>query len=92
MPSADALAFPWGSIAGIGAVAFVLNIPLGFLRDGCRRYSVGWFFFIHAAIPLIAWLRIWMGVTPWAIPAFLVATFAGQFTGGCIRHRKERPL
>lgn len=91
MPSTDAFAFPWGSIAAIGTVAFLINIPLGFIRDGCRRYSAGWFLCIHAAIPLIAWLRISKGITPWAIPAFLAATVAGQFAGGRIRRRKERP-
>lgn len=69
----------------IGVTALVLNIPLGYLREGQRRYSLAWFVYIHLSIPLIAYLRIANHVTSWLIPFFIICAVAGQIVGGRAR-------
>lgn len=76
-------------MAWIGAAALAVNIPLGYLRDGTRRYSAGWFLYVHLSVPLIAFLRISSNLTPWAIPAFIVCAVAGQIVGGRIRQARR---
>ncbi len=72
-------------MAWIGAAALAANIPLGYLRQGTRKYSLGWFIYIHLSIPLVAFLRIANHLTPWVIPAFILCAAAGQLAGGRIR-------
>lgn len=72
-------------MAWIGAVALAANIPLGFLREGTRKYSLGWFVYVHLSIPLVAFLRISSHLTPWVIPVFILCAVAGQLAGGRIR-------
>lgn len=73
----------------IGLVALAVNIPLGYLREGSRKYSAAWFAYIHLSIPLIAFLRIRRHLSPWFIPLFLLCAVAGQWIGGRIRRRWE---
>ena len=72
----------------IGVLALALNIPLGYLRQGRRKYSFPWFVYIHLSIPLIAYLRIANHVTSWLIPFFLLCAIAGQIAGGIVRRRE----
>ncbi len=78
-------------MAWIGVAALAANVPLGYLREGKRKYSFGWFAYIHLSIPLIAFLRISSHLTPWVIPVFILCAVAGQIVGGRIRqaHRKS---
>ena len=76
----------------IGATALVLNIPLGYLREGQRKFSLAWFVYVHLSIPLIAWLRIANHVTSWLIPFFILCAVAGQIVGGRVRRRTEREV
>ena len=69
----------------IGVLALALNIPLGYLRQGRRKYSFPWFVYIHLSIPLIAYLRIANHITSWFIPFFLLCAIAGQIVGGRVR-------
>lgn len=73
----------------IGVTALVLNIPLGYLREGQRKYSLAWFAYVHLSIPLIAWLRIANHVTSWLIPFFILCAVAGQIVGGRVRRQTE---
>lgn len=73
----------------IGAAALAVNVPLGYLRAGARKYSARWFLFIHLSIPLIAFLRISSHLTAWAIPVFVLCAIAGQLAGGRIRLARE---
>jgi hypothetical protein len=83
---------PWGLMALIGSAAFTVNIPLGYAREGFRRYSVGWFVCVHLSVPLIAWLRLVNGVSAWGIPAFVACAVLGQIAGGTVRRiRRGRP-
>jgi hypothetical protein len=79
-------------MALIGSAALAVNIPLGYAREGFRKYSLGWFVCVHLSVPLIAWLRIVNHVSVWGIPAFVVCAVLGQIAGGKIRRNgRERP-
>jgi len=73
----------------IGVLALTLNIPLGYLRQGRRKYSFAWLVYIHLSIPLIVYLRIANHVTSWLIPFFILCAIAGQIVGGRIRRGEE---
>ena len=74
----------------IGVTSLALNIPLGYLREGQRKYSLAWFVYIHLSIPLIAYLRIANHVTSWLIPFFILCAVAGQLVGGRTRRQTEK--
>ena len=76
---------PWALIALIGAAALAVNIPLGYAREGFRRFSIGWFVCVHLSVPLIAWLRLSNHVSVWGIPAFVACAVLGQIAGGKVR-------
>lgn len=76
-------------MALIGVLALSVNVPLGYLRQGRRKYSFAWFAYIHLSIPLIAYLRIANHVTLWFIPLFVVCAIGGQLVGGRVRRAGE---
>ena len=76
---------PWALMALIGGAALTVNIPLGYAREGFRRFSLGWFLCIHLSVPLIAWLRLDNHVSAWGIPAFVACAVLGQIAGGWVR-------
>jgi len=76
---------PWALMALIGSAALAVNIPLGYAREGFRRFSIGWFVCIHLSVPLIAWLRLENHVSAWGIPAFVACAVLGQIAGGKVR-------
>lgn len=81
----------WALIAWIGAAALAVNLPLGYLREGKRKFSAAWFVYIHLSIPLIAFLRISNHVSAWAIAPFIVCALLGQIAGGWMRRvRRNR--
>jgi len=65
--------------------AFLMNLPLGYLRQGVRKMSFKWFLYIHLSIPFIVLLRMGMGVSYWYIPLSLGSAVAGHLVGGRIR-------
>ncbi len=71
----------------IGVTALALNIPLGYLREGQRKYSLPWFVYVHLSIPVIAYLRIANHVTSRLIPFFILCAIAGQIVGGRARRQ-----
>lgn len=71
----------------IGVVTFVINLPLGYLREGTRKYSIGWFVYIHLSVPLIAFLRRSNHVSAWAIAPFVICALLGQLAGGKMRRK-----
>jgi hypothetical protein len=74
-------------MALIGFAALAVNVPLGYLREGRRRYSPAWFLYVHLSVPLIGFLRISSHLTPWIIPVFILCAVAGQILGGRTRRR-----
>ncbi len=83
---------PWAPAAFIGCAALAVNIPLGYAREGFRKFSPGWFVCVHLSVPFIAWLRFACNVSAWGIPAFVTCAVLGQIAGGKFRtSRRGRP-
>ena len=76
---------PWALMALIAITAIAVNIPLGYAREGFRKFSIGWFVCVHLSVPLIAWLRLENHVSAWGIPAFIACAVLGQIAGGKAR-------
>lgn len=91
-PDVNILSTPasWLLMACIGAAAFFINLPLGYLREGTRKLSLTWFVYIHLSVPVIAYLRIINHVSTWAIPPFIACALLGQIAGGRMRRRRNR--
>jgi len=70
--------------------ALLSNIPLGYLREASRKYSLRWFVYIHLTIPLIILLRLHYGFGWSLIPLTLLCAVGGQITGGWIRRGASR--
>lgn len=68
-------------------VAFLVNIPLGYIRENRPRFSFSWFFWIHASIPLLIYLRIIWGIAPPWVPFSILLAVAGQIVGSRIRRK-----
>jgi len=82
---------PWFFMSWIGAAAFLINLPLGYLREKERKFSLAWFVYIHLSVPVIAYLRISNHVSVWAIPPFIACALLGQIAGGWMRRvRRSR--
>lgn len=71
-------------------VAFVTNLPLGYLREGSPRYSLRWFVYIHLSIPLIVAVRLAYGLGWHIVPLSIACAVAGQLFGGRLRRRLRR--
>lgn len=70
-------------------VAFAFNIPMGYLRETCRKFSPGWWFYVHISIPLIIYLRIKVGLGVQFIPFTLASAVCGQLVGGKIYKKRN---
>lgn len=69
--------------------AFLINVPLGFLRENATRYSLRWFVFIHLSIPFILVLRLREGFNWKVIPLTIACAVAGQILGGRLQRRRK---
>ena len=78
------------ALLGIFGFALLSNIPLGYLREGSRRYSLRWFVLIHLSIPFIIALRVVNGVGWRVIPFTIGLAIAGQIIGSRARRRSRR--
>jgi hypothetical protein len=69
---------------------FLVNLPFGWWRAGLRKFSPAWFVAIHAPVPIVIGMRLWLGLPfRWlALPAFVVAYFGGQYVGSRWRLRR----
>ena len=63
------------------------NLPLGYLRETSRKFSLHWFVLVHLSIPFIVTLRSMFGFGWQVIPLTLLCAVAGQFAGSRIRRR-----
>ena len=73
-------------VVGISLVAFLLNLPFGYLRVRYPKYSFMWLLCIHAPIPVVAFLRITTKVSWKFIPVFIVTSILGQIFGARVRN------
>ena len=71
----------------IAALALIINIPLGYLRSKCRRFSIKWMLYVHLSVPLILAARLFTHTDATFILFFVSAALAGQFIGGRLEIR-----
>ncbi|HEY6871422.1 MAG TPA: hypothetical protein VI298_01715 [Geobacteraceae bacterium] len=76
-------------LMGLIIFGFAINVPLGYLRQNYRKFSFGWYFYVHISIPLIIYLRIKAGFSWMIIPLTISAAVAGQLVGGRLRKRSQ---
>lgn len=77
------------TLSGILITALLINLPLGYLRQGSRRYSPLWFLYIHLSIPLIIALRLRFGFGWSIVPLTIACAVAGQIIGGRYFRRRH---
>ncbi len=77
-------------LLGVTLLALIINLPLGYLRQNCEKFTFAWYFYIHISIPIIIYLRIKAGFNWHFIPITFGGAFAGQFLGGFIQKRSRR--
>lgn len=68
--------------------SFAVNIPLGYIREASRKFSMRWFVLIHLSIPFIIALRSLQGFSWHLIPLTIGCAIAGQLIGGQLRRKK----
>ncbi len=68
-------------IAGLFSLSFMLNLPMGMLRVRTERFAMK-LLYIHAAIPVIYFGRLFSGLDYRYIPVFIAAAVLGQIWGG----------
>ena len=73
-----------GTVIIIALLAFIINIPFGYLRNKTRKFSARWFLYVHLSIPLIIAARLLSHTDYRYIPIFILAAVAGQILGGRI--------
>ena len=76
-------------VAAIMILAAVVNIPLGFQRQSCRKFSFGWYFYVHISIPIIMYARIKAGLGVPFIPFTLAGAVLGQVMGGKLYRKRN---
>ena len=77
-------------VAALMIMASAVNIPLGYRRQSCEKFSFGWYFYIHISIPVIVYVRIKTGLGWQFIPFTLASAVIGQLIGGKL-YRKRNP-
>ncbi|NIQ94400.1 MAG: hypothetical protein GWN87_09435 [Desulfuromonadales bacterium] len=70
--------------------SFGLNVPLGYLRESQRKFSVRWFVYIHLSIPIIIAVRVTFGFGWGIVPLTLGFAVLGQLVGGYLNRRRAR--
>lgn len=79
------------AVAALMIGAVLLNIPLGYLRQPCRKFSFGWYFYVHISIPIIVFVRVKAGLGWQFIPFSIASAVMGQILGGRL-YRKRHNL
>ena len=80
----------WLKILTVSVICLVVNIPMGRMRERSRKFSMPWILWVHASIPLIVYLRIWLKLYLIAIPINIASAILGQFIGGAPEKKKRR--
>ena len=80
----------WLKILLVSVICLLVNIPMGRMRERSRKFSWQWIAWIHASIPLIIALRIWLKLHPIAIPINIAAAVLGQVIGGAPEKRRRK--
>ncbi len=69
-------------------IAFLVNLPLGYIRESSPKFSLLWFFWIHASIPLIIYLRLILGTSKLFIPISILFAIIGQIIGSHLKLKR----
>ncbi len=69
------------NIAIIAFIALAINIPLGRWSRNYKKFTIYWLLLIHASVPLIIALRIWLDAPRIYIPLFIALAVLGQLIG-----------
>ncbi len=77
-------------IALLVAFVFLINLPFGYWRDRCRKFSVSWFLAIHIPVPFIYLARNTLSVPFYWIPILIPPFWGGQKIGAMLRSGKNR--
>jgi hypothetical protein len=80
----------WAKVLAVSVVCLLVNIPMGRMRERARRFSLAWIFWIHASIPLIIALRVWLQLPWFAIPINIAAAILGQAIGAAPEKKRRR--
>ena len=80
----------WLKILLVSLVCFLVNIPLGMMRERSKKFSLAWIFWVHASIPLIIALRIGLHLHLIAIPINIAAAILGQIVGAAPEKQRRR--
>ena len=77
------------SLMLVAAATFLLNLPMGYWREGVRKFSWQWIVAIHAMVPVIIVLRKLAHVdfAWWNLLITVPCYFGGQFLGSRLRRR-----
>ncbi len=80
---------PWA----VATLVLLANLPFGYWRARCRKFSFAWFAAIHVPVLLAIALRLWLGIAFCfsTLPLFMLAFIGGQFLGGLIRGQSRIP-
>lgn len=81
---------PLYKLLGVTVLALLINLPFGYLRQNCEKFTFAWYFYVHISIPIIIYLRVKAGFSWHFIPITLGSAFAGQMLGGTINKRMKR--
>ncbi|NLI36947.1 MAG: hypothetical protein GX416_10610 [Bacteroidales bacterium] len=65
----------------VAIIALYLNVLLGKYRVHFRKMSIKWWLIIHASIPVIIPLRIYLNTPKITIPLFIGLAVTGQIIG-----------
>ena len=79
----------WFKILLVSVLSLLVNIPMGRMRERCRKFSWQWILWVHASIPLIIALRIGLHLHPIAIPINIACAVLGQMIGGAPEKRRK---
>ena len=69
------------SIVIVSLVSLILNLFLGRWRAKFKKMTLPWWLLIHASIPVLIPLRIWLDTPKIWIPLFIAVAILGQFIG-----------
>lgn len=78
-------------IALMAVATFLLNLPMGWWRQGVRKFSWQWIVAIHAMVPVIILLRhlLHVGFVWWSFLITIPCYFGGQWVGSRLRRRSQ---
>ena len=82
------------SVILMAVATFLLNLPMGYWRQGVRKFSWQWIVAIHAMVPVIILLRHLMhiGFAWWTFLITIPCYFGGQFVGARLRRRGQMKI